>query len=180
MSSPHFSAEIVERAKREPGADPGFFLGGGALVSCSTSTPINHIVLFFFLQNTSCIRKPQVISGRGAQPLHPPPRSAPASARENLPTREKVTRGVSPSRVGWFSRAPTFRSLYYPWGKVGTTPSRCCTTIRRSQNNNKKKVESCWPKSLTATTLNTRGINMQQQVQTVATCNTQYCNVRSC
>ena len=24
------------------GADPGFFLGGGALVSCSTSTPINQ------------------------------------------------------------------------------------------------------------------------------------------
>ena len=29
-----------------PGADPGFFLGGGALVSCSTSTPVNHIVFF--------------------------------------------------------------------------------------------------------------------------------------
>ena len=43
------------------GADPGFFLGGGALVSCSASTPTNHIV-FFFLRNTSCIRKPQVIS----------------------------------------------------------------------------------------------------------------------
>ena len=58
------------------GADPGFFLGGGALVSCSTSTPINHIV--FFLQNTSLIRKPQVISGGGgAHPLHPPPISAP-------------------------------------------------------------------------------------------------------
>ena len=28
------------------GVDPGFFLGGGALVSCSTSTPINHIVFF--------------------------------------------------------------------------------------------------------------------------------------
>ena len=28
------------------GADPGFFLGGGALVSCCTSTPINHIVFF--------------------------------------------------------------------------------------------------------------------------------------
>ena len=27
-------------------ADPGFFLGGGALVSCSTSTPISHIVFF--------------------------------------------------------------------------------------------------------------------------------------
>ena len=59
------------------GADPGFFSGGGALVSCSTSTPINHI---FFLQNTSCIRKPQVNSGGGgAHPLHPPPRSAPAT-----------------------------------------------------------------------------------------------------
>ena len=49
------------------------FLGGGALVSCSTSTPINHTV---FLQNTSCIRKPQVISG-GVRtpytlPLDPP------------------------------------------------------------------------------------------------------------
>ena len=42
------------------------------------STPINHI--FFFLQNTSCIRKLQVISGEGgAHPLHPPPRSAPAN-----------------------------------------------------------------------------------------------------
>ena len=45
------------------GADPGFLLGGGALVSCSTSAPINHIL--FFLQNTSCIRKPQVISWGG-------------------------------------------------------------------------------------------------------------------
>ena len=32
------------------GADPGFFLGEGALVSCSTSTPINHIVFFFFAE----------------------------------------------------------------------------------------------------------------------------------
>ena len=30
------------------GADPGFFLGWSALVSCSTSTPINHIVFFSF------------------------------------------------------------------------------------------------------------------------------------
>ena len=30
------------------------------------------------LQNTSCIRKPQFISGGGAHPLHPPPRSAPS------------------------------------------------------------------------------------------------------
>ena len=44
----------------EAGADPGFFSGGGALVSCSTSTIINHIVFF-----TTCIRKPQVIPGGG-------------------------------------------------------------------------------------------------------------------
>ena len=65
----------------ETGVDPGSFLGGGAFVSCSTSTtstPINHVAFFFFLQNTSCIRKLQVISGRGgAHPLQPPPRSAP-------------------------------------------------------------------------------------------------------
>ena len=29
------------------GADPGFFLGGGALVSCSTSTTINKPHSFF-------------------------------------------------------------------------------------------------------------------------------------
>ena len=76
-----WSGSVVFRAVQKyivPGADPGFFLRGGALVSCSTSTPINHIV--FFGQNTSCIRKPQVISGGGGgvrTPLHPPLRSAP-------------------------------------------------------------------------------------------------------
>ena len=64
-------------ASKFSGADHGFFLGGGAPVSYSTSTPINHIV--FLSQNTSCIRKPKVISGGGAHPLHPPPRSAPGS-----------------------------------------------------------------------------------------------------
>ena len=61
-------------------ADPGFFFRRGCP---TTSTPINHIV-FFFLQNTSCIRKPQVISGRGGggAPLHPSPRSAPDTGRE--------------------------------------------------------------------------------------------------
>ena len=73
------------------GADPGFFVGGGALVSCSTSTPINYIV---FLQNTSCIRKPQVISGGGAHPLHPPPRSAPATG-----TCFQCKRRFSPSKI---------------------------------------------------------------------------------
>ena len=55
------------------GADPGFFLGGGALVSCSTSTPINHIVFF--------CRIPVVLenrrSSRGGGGGGAPPRSAP-------------------------------------------------------------------------------------------------------
>ena len=54
------------------------FLGGGALVSCSTSTPINHIVFFgripVVLENH---RSSQGGGGGGAHPLHPPPRSAP-------------------------------------------------------------------------------------------------------
>ena len=58
------------------GVSHGFF----NLVSPFTSVPINHVVYVLFLQNTSCIRKPQVISlrgGVGAQPLHPPPGSIP-------------------------------------------------------------------------------------------------------
>ena len=71
---------IVNLSLREgSGADPGYFLGGGALVSCSTSTPINHIVFFcripVVLENRRSSR-----GGGGAHPLHPPPRSAPEAA----------------------------------------------------------------------------------------------------
>ena len=68
-----------------PGADPGVFLGGGALVSCSTSTPINHIVFFF-------CRIPVVLGNRRSSkeggggvvhPLQPPPSSAPAYSHCN-------------------------------------------------------------------------------------------------
>ena len=65
---------------RSSGADPGFVFRRGRLrllLYFNTNKPHS----FFFLQNTSCIRKPQVISGAGggvaAHPLHPPPRSAP-------------------------------------------------------------------------------------------------------
>ena len=58
------------------GADPGFFLGGGALVSCSTSTPINHIVSFFFLAEYQQTAGHLRGRGGGAHPLHPLPRSA--------------------------------------------------------------------------------------------------------
>ena len=61
------------------GADPGFVYQRGCtrlLLCFNTNKPHS----FFFLQNASCIRKPQVILGRGggAHPLHPPSRSAPA------------------------------------------------------------------------------------------------------
>ena len=72
------SLPLMTPGYRRAGADPGFFLGGGALVSCSTSTPVHHIVFF-------CVcRIPIVLENRkssqgggGAHPLHPPPRSAP-------------------------------------------------------------------------------------------------------
>ena len=57
------------------GADPRFFLGGGALVSFSTSTLINHIVFFFFrripvvLENR---RSPR--GGGGGTPPAPSPK----------------------------------------------------------------------------------------------------------
>ena len=52
-----------------------FFRGGCTRLLLYFNTNKPHS--FFFLQNTSCIRKPQVISGGGsAHPLHPPPRSA--------------------------------------------------------------------------------------------------------
>ena len=57
---------------------------------------INHIC---FLQNTSCIRKPQIISGRGAHPLHPPPRSAPETLSCNL-NREAYFKTFRPKTSG--------------------------------------------------------------------------------
>ena len=53
----------------EPGADPGFFFRRGCtrlLLYFNTNKP--HSFFFFFLQITSCIRKPQVISGGGGVP----------------------------------------------------------------------------------------------------------------
>ena len=59
------------------GADPGFFKRGCTLLLVYFNTNKPHI---FFWQNTSCIRKPQVISGGGRggfAPSQSPPRSAP-------------------------------------------------------------------------------------------------------
>ena len=53
------------------GADPGFFLGGGALVSCSTTTPINHIV--FFCRIPVVLENRRSSKGAGCAPLAPSP-----------------------------------------------------------------------------------------------------------
>ena len=93
-----YSEQLLSDIMWLSGADPGFFLGGGALVSCSTSTPINHIV--FFLQNTSCIRKPQVISGGGGgcAPPAPSPRSAPDSTLRRSTRRSFACTPLQKSR----------------------------------------------------------------------------------
>ena len=65
------------------GADPRFLLGGGALICCSTSTPINHIV--FFLAKYQLYEKTagHLGGGGGVHPLHPPPRSTPEGGHDN-------------------------------------------------------------------------------------------------
>ena len=80
-----------------PGADPGFFLGGGALVSYSTSTPVNHIGFsFFFCRIPVVLENRGSSQGGGAHPLHPPPRSAPADAKLKRQTETaKATRESS-------------------------------------------------------------------------------------
>ena len=54
------------------GADPGFFLGEGALVSCSTSTPIIHIVFFFFGKIPVVLENRRSSWGGGAPPAPSP------------------------------------------------------------------------------------------------------------
>ena len=75
-----FSGHYLPRKKQ-----PKILFRGGSRIFFRRGC--NRLLLYFntnkphsfFLQNTSCIRKPQVISGRGGgvHPLHPPPRSAP-------------------------------------------------------------------------------------------------------
>ena len=62
------------------GADPGVFLGGGALVSCSTSTPINYIVFLFLCRISVVLENRRSSQGGGVRtpctlPLDPPLRN---------------------------------------------------------------------------------------------------------
>ena len=83
----YLTFKLTLKAHTGAGADPGFFLGGGALVSCSASTPINHIVFFFFCRIPVALENRRSSRGGGgcAHPLHPPPRSAPAEGSKVQP-----------------------------------------------------------------------------------------------
>ena len=78
-SSPSSSLTTIDH---HAGADQGFFVEWGAVVSCSTSTPINHIVFFCIIPVVSENRRSSQEGGwgGGAHPLHPsqdPPLSRP-------------------------------------------------------------------------------------------------------
>ena len=64
---------VVSILKYTSGADPGFLLGGGALVSFSTSTPINHIVFFFFCRIPVVLENRGSSQGGGCAPPAPSP-----------------------------------------------------------------------------------------------------------
>ena len=78
------------------------FLGGGTLVSCSTSTPINHIVSFFYRIPVVLENRRSCQGGRGSTPLHPPPRCAAVS--ENKIFSIFLTKGPIKFKVQQFNR----------------------------------------------------------------------------
>ena len=93
---------VQERTGWDAGADPGFFLGGGALVSCSTSTPINHIVFFFFRRIPVVLENRIVLENR-RHPLHPPPRSAPGMRISLEETKQSILiLFVSATKHNWY------------------------------------------------------------------------------
>ena len=73
----HLKRNFVSPRGHVTGADPGFFLGRGALVSCSTSTPMNHIVFFGFCRIPVVLGNRRSPQGGGVRipctlPLDPP------------------------------------------------------------------------------------------------------------
>ena len=66
--------------------------------------------------------------------------------------RKGDTRREAFSRVGWFSCALASRSLYYPWGKMGTTRSLqntwCFCKTHERKNGQAKALEWGWKQSV--------------------------------
>ena len=70
---------ITDNSLGTTGVDPGFFLGGGALVSCSTLTPINHILFFFFGRIPVVLKNRRSSQGGGCAPPAPSPQICPCT-----------------------------------------------------------------------------------------------------
>ena len=90
------------------GADPGFSLGGGSPVSCSTSTPINHIV-FVFRRIPVVLENHRSSQGGGVHtpctlPLDPPLGMLGAVSVKLI---DKMSLGACALKVEWqFGRLP--------------------------------------------------------------------------
>ena len=92
----------------------------------------------FFLQKTRCIRKPQVISGGGGAPLHPPPRSAPeedcsfsrkgqCSTKRSLRASKYMIKLLAVSRiVKWFEPSIWIVTLFKTVILSSAEDSLCC------------------------------------------------------
>ena len=100
------------------------------LLCFNTNTPHS----FFFLQNFSCIKKPQVISGRGggAHPLHSPPRSAPASCLAHLRILSKVFLLASISSILWRFKSLQCYSLQIRVSRMGRKQTLQTRSLRKA------------------------------------------------
>ena len=91
----------------------------------STSTPINHIVLFFFCR-IPVVLENRRSGGGGAHPLHPPPRSAPGYYPLHADVKCHIYPGVKMlecssrvlelEQVGRFWPVYNIKLLRYPLG----------------------------------------------------------------
>lgn len=133
------------------GVDSGFFLSGGQtnkewhkpafkenneekdvglgnhimrIAACFTSTPINHIVFFFFRRILVILEIQRSSGGRGAYPLHPSPKSArdrplekPLFNKRSLSVPQEVykknsekNQGAKPYKMIWWPCVQIIRS----------------------------------------------------------------------
>ena len=124
-----------------------FFRRGCTLLLLYFNTNKPHS---FFLQNTSCIRKPQVISGGrgGAHPLHPPPRSAPVPEHAPGSFCTANTEGVivqelascHGTHVETNERNLVWDSWYSPDECLGTSSKLNLATSLRSRSKEEKLI----------------------------------------
>ena len=88
----------------------------------------------FFFAEYQCIRKPQVILGRGAHPLHPPPRSAPV---QRVPCFQKGTLNIVVSQNSSHLNSGPIRFCGTP-ACSGNAPNRLGKTPKKQTASTKE------------------------------------------